>query len=72
MGPCCPGLAAKTAPSNIYAQFYWGQALFKQQKYEETVGPYERLLELDKTSKKLDETQRRIVTDQAFPFPVKK
>ena len=56
--------AAKADPSNINAQFYWGQALFKQRKYEETVGPYERLLELDKASKKLDETQRRIVTDQ--------
>src|SRR5579862_8700894 len=31
--------AAKADQSNIYAQFYWGQALFKQQKYEEAVGP---------------------------------
>jgi tetratricopeptide (TPR) repeat protein len=65
-GPAVQDLqeAAKVDPSNIYAQFYLGQALFKQHKYEETVGPYERLLELDKGSKKLDETQRRIVTDQ--------
>jgi tetratricopeptide (TPR) repeat protein len=56
--------AAKADPSNIYTQFYWGQALFKQQKYTETVGPYERVFALDKVPKKLDETQRRIVTDQ--------
>jgi len=56
--------AAKADPSNVYAQFYWGESSFKQRKYEESNGPLERALDLDKVAKKLSEDQRRIVTDQ--------
>jgi predicted Zn-dependent protease len=36
-------------PSNIVAQIYLGQALFRQEKYAASVEPYEKARELRKT-----------------------
>jgi predicted Zn-dependent protease len=55
--------AAKADTSDIYAQFYWGESLFKDGKYRESDGPLERTIELNKTARKLSEDQRRVVTD---------
>jgi predicted Zn-dependent protease len=55
---------AKRDASNIYAQFYLGQTFFKEEKYADAVGPYERARTLEKSAKVLSSDQRRIVTDQ--------
>jgi predicted Zn-dependent protease len=54
----------KSDPSNIYAQVYLGQTLFKEEKYADAIGPYERARTLEKSAKVLSSDQRRIVTDQ--------
>ena len=54
----------KSDPSNIYAQFYLGQTFFKEEKYADALGPYERVHTLERTAKVLSSDQRRIVTDQ--------
>lgn len=54
----------KAEPSNIYAQFYLGQTLFKEEKYADAVGPYEKARMLGKDEKVLSPDQRRILIDQ--------
>ena len=54
----------KAEPSNIYAQFYLGQTLFKEEKYADAVGPYEKARMLEKDGKVLSSDQRRILIDQ--------
>jgi predicted Zn-dependent protease len=54
----------KSDPSNIYAQVYLGQTLFKEEKYADAIGPYERARTLEKSAKVLSSDQHRIVTDQ--------
>ena len=54
----------KRDPSNIQAQVYLGQALFRQEKYAESVSPYEKALELEKNGSKLTSDQHRILVDQ--------
>jgi predicted Zn-dependent protease len=44
-------------PSNVYAQFYLGQSLFKQKKYADAVGPFEQ-------ASVFSSDQHRILTDQ--------
>lgn len=51
-------------PSNIYAFIYLGQSLFRQEKYAESVEPYERARELENAGAKLSPTQDRVLTDQ--------
>src|ERR1700751_4542706 len=36
--------ATAAEPSNAYAEFYLGQALYQQQKYADSAVPYERTL----------------------------
>jgi predicted Zn-dependent protease len=55
---------AKADPSNVYAQVYLGQALFKQEKYPAAVGPFEKVRGMEKEGKKLSADQHRIVVDQ--------
>jgi len=38
----------KRDPSDAYAQFYLGQSLFRQEKYADAVGPFEKASELDR------------------------
>jgi predicted Zn-dependent protease len=54
----------KREPSNIYAQVYLGQALFRQQKYAEAVVPFEKARALEAGGSKLSSDQRRILVDQ--------
>jgi len=54
----------KRDPSNIYAQVYLGQALFRQEKYADAVAPYEKARELEKSGRKLSSDQHRILVDQ--------
>jgi predicted Zn-dependent protease len=54
----------KREPSNIYAQVYLGQALFKQQKYAEAVVPFEKAHALEAGGSELSSDQRRILIDQ--------
>lgn len=54
----------KRDPTNIYAQMYLGQSLFRQEKYAESVLPYEKAGELEKNGRKLTSDQHRILIDQ--------
>lgn len=51
-------------PSNIYVQFYLGQSLFEQQKFADSIGPFQKARELEKSGKKLTSDQHRILVDQ--------
>lgn len=51
-------------PWDIYAHFYLGESLFRQQKYAEATGPYEKVRELERGGKKLSAVQHRVVIDQ--------
>lgn len=54
----------KLEPANIFAYLYLGQSLFRQQKYVESLAPYEKARELETAGAKLTTTQGRILTDQ--------
>lgn len=54
----------KQNPSNILAQIYLGQSLFKQQKFADAVGPFEKARELEANGMKLNSDQHRILVDQ--------
>jgi predicted Zn-dependent protease len=54
----------KADPSNIYAQVYLGQTLFKEEKYADAVGPFEKARTLEKGGKVLSSDQHRILIDQ--------
>lgn len=51
-------------PSNVYAQVYLGQTLFKEEKYADAVGPYDKARTLEKDGKRLSVDQHRILIDQ--------
>lgn len=50
--------------SNLIAHLYLGHALFRQEKYADAVGPYERAKSLDEKQKKRGRTDVRVLTDQ--------
>lgn len=54
----------KRDPSNVYAQVYFGQALFRQKKYAEAVAPYEKARALEANGSRLSTDQHRILIDQ--------
>jgi predicted Zn-dependent protease len=54
----------KRDPSNVEIQVYLGQALFRQEKYAESVVPYEKARELERNGGKLNSEQHRILVDQ--------
>jgi tetratricopeptide (TPR) repeat protein len=55
----------KRDPANLDGQTYLGHALFRQEKYAESVTPYEKARELEKRSVgKLTSDQHRILIDQ--------
>jgi len=54
----------KADPANVYAQVYLGQALFKEEKYAEAVGPYEKARALEMKGQALSPDQNRILVDQ--------
>jgi predicted Zn-dependent protease len=54
----------KVDPSNIYAHFYLGQTLFREEKYADAVGPFEKARTLEKARKTLSSDQYRILVDQ--------
>lgn len=58
------GEMTKADPSNIYAQVYLGQTFFKEEKYTDAVGPYEKARVLEKSGKVLSSDQNRILIDQ--------
>src|SRR5438067_1913366 len=43
----------KREPSNIYAAAYLGHSLFRQEKYDDAVAPYEKARDLERGGKKL-------------------
>jgi predicted Zn-dependent protease len=55
---------AKQKPSDVYAHVYLGQTLFRQEKYAEAVGPFEKARELERNGAKLSPDQHRILIDQ--------
>ncbi len=54
----------KVDPSNLYAHAYLGHALFRQEKFGEAIGPYEKASELERLGKKLTEAEHRVLVDQ--------
>ena len=54
----------KVDPSNLYAHAYLGHSLFRQDKFGEAIGPYEKASELERLGKKLSESEHRILVDQ--------
>lgn len=55
---------SKRLPSNIYLQIYLGQSLFEQEKFADSIAPYEKARELERDGKKLSSDQHRILNDQ--------
>jgi predicted Zn-dependent protease len=51
-------------PSNIYMQICFGQTLFEQQKFAESLRPFEKALDLERSGSKLTPDQHRILVDQ--------
>jgi len=51
-------------PSNIYAQFYLGQTLFKEEQYAAAANTFQKAHDLEKAGNVLSVVQRRILTDQ--------
>lgn len=51
-------------PSNVIAQMYLGQTLFREQKFSDAIAPYEKVRDLEKAGAKLTLTQHRILGDQ--------
>jgi tetratricopeptide (TPR) repeat protein len=51
-------------PSNVGAQMFLGQTLFREEKFAEAVKPYEAVRALEKSGAKLTLTQHRILGDQ--------
>jgi tetratricopeptide (TPR) repeat protein len=54
----------KIDPSNLYAHAYLGHSLFRQNKFGEAIGPYEKASELERVGKKLSESEHRVLVDQ--------
>lgn len=54
----------KRNPSNIFAHMYLGQTLFRQKRYGEAATFFQRTRDLQKSGKRLNTTQDRILTDQ--------
>jgi predicted Zn-dependent protease len=55
---------ARLHPSNVAAQMYLGQTLFREEKFAEAIAPYEKVRTLEKGGVKLSQTQHRILNDQ--------
>lgn len=51
-------------PSNLMAHTYLGHALFRQEKFADAIGPYERARALENEGKKLSQSEHRILVDQ--------
>ena len=54
----------KVEPSSLFAHAYLGHALFRQEKFAEAIGSYERARELEREGKKLSESDHRVLVDQ--------
>lgn len=54
----------KADPSSLFAHAYLGHALFRQEKFAEAIGPYEKARELELAGKRLSESDHRILVDQ--------
>ena len=54
----------KRDPSNLYAQFFLGQSLFRQQQFTDAIGPFEKAHQLEVEDEKLASDQHRILVDQ--------
>lgn len=54
----------KRDPTNVFAQMYLGQTLFRQERYSEAATYFQKTRDLQKSGKQLNTTQDRILTDQ--------
>ena len=54
----------KRDPSNIYANMYLAQSLFRQQRFSEAATFFQKTRDLQKAGKEINSTQDRILTDQ--------
>jgi predicted Zn-dependent protease len=51
-------------PSSVYMQIYLGQTLFEQQKFAESLRPFAKALDLERSGNKLTSDQHRILVDE--------
>jgi predicted Zn-dependent protease len=51
-------------PSNVAAQMYLGQTLFREEKFADAIAPYEKVRALEKAGTKITLIQHRILADQ--------
>jgi Tfp pilus assembly protein PilF len=54
----------KADSSNLMAYAYLGHALFRQEKFAEAVGPYEKARALEIAGKTLPQSEQRVLVDQ--------
>jgi predicted Zn-dependent protease len=54
----------KRDPSNVFAQMYLGQILFRQERHAEAAVYFQKARDLEKSGKALSTVQDRILTDQ--------
>jgi len=54
----------KVDPSSLAAYAYLGHALFRQEKFAESIAPYEKAHELEQSGSKLSETDHHVLVDQ--------
>src|SRR4051812_46107680 len=54
----------KRDPTNIFANMYLGQTLFRQERYAEAATFFQKTRDLEKSGKQLNTKQDRILTDQ--------
>ena len=55
---------ARVYPADLQAHAYLGHALFRQGKFADAIGPYEKVRELERDGKRLPDTEHRILIDQ--------
>lgn len=51
-------------PSDVSAQMYLGQTLFREEKFSDAIAPYEKARDLEKSGAEMTLAQRRILGDQ--------
>src|SRR5258708_15517339 len=54
----------KVDPSNLNAHAYLGHSLFRQEKFAEAAGTYEKTHELEIRGQKLPQNEHRVLVDQ--------
>lgn len=55
---------SKIDPLDLYAHAYLGHSLFRQEKFAEAIGPYEKARDIERGGRKLALEEHRVLVDQ--------